>query len=137
LVCSRLEQLLQASVANIASTHLLARRSAVQLSRSTAVRPDLTLITTATQKPWLAIEVISPEDHRIDTVLKKDIYEQAKVPRVWIIDIRYDNIEVYHGTQYGLSLKQILAGKEVLTEKLIAEFQVCAADLFRTAAVRI
>jgi Uma2 family endonuclease len=63
-------------------------------------------------------------------VLKKQIYEAIKVPRLWMIDPRYDNIEVYHGTEYGLMLKGILAGGEVLNEKLLPEFQLTVAELF-------
>jgi hypothetical protein len=38
---------------------------------------------------------------------------------------------VYHISEYGLILKGILAGSEVLSEKLLPEFQVSIADLFR------
>jgi hypothetical protein len=37
---------------------------------------------------------------------------------------------VYHASPYGLSLKDILAGRDVLTEKLLPEFQVSMSDLF-------
>jgi len=30
------------------------------------------------------------------------------------VDPRYDNVEVYHSTEWGLALKGILAGSEVL-----------------------
>ena len=36
-----------------------------------------------------------------------------------MIDPRYDNVEVYHSNEYGLILKGILAGHELLTEKLL------------------
>jgi Uma2 family endonuclease len=68
----------------------------------------------------------------VDTVLKKDIYEAIKLPRLWMIDPRYDNIEVYHASAYGLVLKGILAGREVLTESLLPEFELAVADLFTT-----
>jgi len=73
---------------------------------------------------------VSSDDHRPDTVLKKQIYEELNIPRLWMIDPRYDNVEVYHGSQYGLMLKGILAGKEVLTEQLLPKLQVTIADLF-------
>jgi Uma2 family endonuclease len=75
---------------------------------------------------------VSSEDHQPDTVIKKQVYEDLKLSRLWMIDPRYDNVEVYHGTQYGLMLKEILAGKEVLTEKLLPEFQIAVAELFDT-----
>jgi len=52
------------------------------------------------------------------------------VPRLWMIDPRYDNIEVYHSSEYGLILKSMLAGREVLAEKLLPEFQLNVVDLF-------
>jgi len=45
-----------------------------------------------------------------------------KLPRLWMVDPRYDNVEVYHSNEYGLILKSILAGHELLTEKLLPEF---------------
>jgi Uma2 family endonuclease len=55
-----------------------------------------------------------------------------KLPRLWMIDPRYDNVEVYHSNEYGLILKSILAGHELLTEKLLPEFQLTIEELFRT-----
>jgi Uma2 family endonuclease len=58
------------------------------------------------------------------------IYEETRLPRLWMVDPRYDNVEVYHGTPYGLSLRQMLAGREVLSEKLLPEFEISMSDLF-------
>lgn len=130
LICARLHKWVHAGMANLASTRLLAPRSAVTLSPQTSLRPDLALITTATGKLWLAAEVVSSDDHRTDTVLKKQLYEEARLPRLWMIDPRYDNVEVYHGTPYGLSLKGILGTRETLTEPLLPEFELSIAELF-------
>ena len=130
LICGRLHALVHASVANLTSTHLLAPRSQVQLSPGTTVCPDLALVTRANGKLWLAVEVVNSEDHQSDTVIKKQIYEEARLPRLWMIDPRYDNVELYHGTEYGLMLKGILAGRESLAEKLIPEFHVVVSELF-------
>src|SRR5205814_9608068 len=107
--CIRLHELITASLANIATSRLLPRRSVVQIAAGTLVRPDVALVTVATGKIWLAAEVISSDDHRADTVTKKEIYEELNLPRLWMIDPRYDNVEVYHGSEYGLMLKGILA----------------------------
>lgn len=131
LICARLHQWVCASVANISSTRLLPPRSRVCLSSRHTVCPDLALLALATHKLWLAAEIISSDDHRPDTVIKKQIYEEMKLPRLWMIDPRYDNIEVYHATPYGLSLKGILAGQDILAEKLLPEFQLVTAELFR------
>ena len=69
-------------------------------------------------------------DHRTDTVVKKELYETIRVPRLWMVDPRYDNVEIYHSTEWGLKLQGILAGSEVLTENLIPEFQFVIAALF-------
>jgi len=130
LICSRLHVCMRASIANFAGTRLLSPRSEVALSADTIVCPDLALITVATGKVWLAAEIVNSDDHRADTVVKKQLYEDLKLPRLWMLDPRYDNVEVYHGSQYGLMLKQILAGREILTEKLLPEFHLAIAELF-------
>ena len=130
LICGRLHAAVHASVANLASTRLLAPRSEVKLSSGTLVCPDLALVTQATGKLWLAVEIVNSDDHRPDTVIKKQIYEEIKLPRLWMVDPRYDNVETYHGNEYGLILKAILAGRESLAEKLIPEFHMVIADLF-------
>ena len=129
-ICDRLHAAMTASVANLASARLLAVRDQVQVSRTTALRPDLALVMAATGKLWLAVEVVSTDDHRTDTVIKKQIYEDIRVPRLWMVDPRYDNVEIYHSTEFGLQLKSILAGSELLTENLIPEFQFVIAELF-------
>jgi Uma2 family endonuclease len=130
-ICSKLHGLVAAAVNTVPTTRLLERRSSVQLSSGTEVRPDLALVAAATGKIWLAAEVISSDDHRTDTVMKKQIYEELNIPRLWMIDPRYDNVEVYHGTQYGLMLKGILAGRETLTEQLLPALQVTITELFK------
>jgi Uma2 family endonuclease len=56
-----------------------------------------------------------------------------KLPRLWMVDPRYDNVEIYHGSEYGLRLVEILAHSDVLTEKLLPEFQLPIKDLFSAA----
>jgi hypothetical protein len=133
VICARLHQCVHAGVANLSSTRLLAPRTEVRLAAGTTLCPDLALVTVATGRLWLAAEIVSSDDHRADTVVKKQLYEELKLPRLWMIDPRYDNVEVYHSTQYGLILKGILAGRELLTEKLLPEFQMTIADLFAAA----
>jgi Uma2 family endonuclease len=130
LICGRLHKWVKASVANFAGTRLLAPRSEVRLSFKHTVCPDLALVAAATGKAWLVAEIVSSDDHQPDTVIKKQIYEEMKLPRLWMIDPRYDNVEVYHSNEYGLALKSILAGHELLTEKLLPEFQLTITELF-------
>jgi len=129
-ILERLHREMAASINGIASTQLLPPRSKIQISRTSMLCPDLALVMTATGKLFLAIEIVSRDDHRADTVTKKEIYEQIRVPRLWMVDPRYDNVEIYHSFEFGLQLKGILAGSEVLSEKLIPQFQMAVAELF-------
>ena len=128
--CATLHEKVAAALATVTTTRLLKPRSIVQLTPGTMLRPDLTLVTVATGKPWLVAEVVNSGDHRADTVLKKEIYETCQVPRLWMIDPRYDNVEVYHGSPHGLVLRKMLAGRETLTDSLIPELQLAVAELF-------
>jgi Uma2 family endonuclease len=130
IICDRLHTAVNASVANISTAQLLAPRTRVQVTRATAIRPDLALIMVATQRLFLAVEIIARGDHNADTVVKKEVYEKIRVPRLWMVDPRYDNVEIYHSTEFGLQLKGILAGSEILTEQLLPEFQMVISELF-------
>ncbi len=130
LICSRLHTAMKATVANITSTRLLEPRTTVEMAHDTRLCPDLALVTVANNKLWLAAEIVSSEDHHADTVIKKELYETNNVPRLWMIDPRYGNVEVYHATPYGLALRSILAGREVLSEELLPEFALTMAELF-------
>jgi Uma2 family endonuclease len=130
-ICQRLHVRVAASMKGVTVARLLPPRSMVELARETQVRPDLALVTVATNKLFLAAEVVNSGDHNPDTVIKKSLYEAASLPRLWMVDPRYDNVEVYHGSQHGLALKQILALQEVLSEALLPEFHYVIAELFR------
>ena len=129
-ILGRLFRRVASSVTSLSSTRLLARRTAIQVSPNTLVRPDLALVTVANEKLWLVAEVISSDDHHADTVEKKLLYEELKLPRLWMVDPRYDNVEVYHGTPYGLTLKQVLAHRDTLIEPLLPGFQLPLHELF-------
>lgn len=135
-ICVRLHHCVHASVANLTSTTLLPARTAVRLAPDTVLRPDLALLAIPTKRLWLAVEVVNSDDHAPDTVVKKQIYEEIRLPRLWMIDPRYDNVEVYHASPYGLVLKAILAGSEILSEKLLPEFEITVSELFRTASAQ-
>lgn len=130
LICERLHSCVSKNAAGLATTRLLPRRSVVELAPGTLLRPDLTLVTAATGKAWLIAEVVDPNDHHPDTVMKKGLYEDVRLPRLWMIDPRYDNVEVYHGSPYGLALQQILANRDLLTERLIPQLSLTMGELF-------
>jgi len=129
-ICRRLHNEMAMGINGLATAQLLAPRTRVQVSRTTTLCPDLALLTAASGKLFLAVEIINRDDHRSDTVTKKDIYEQIRVPRLWMVDPRYDNVEIYHSFEFGLKLQGILAGSEVLSDKLIPQFKVVISELF-------
>ncbi len=131
-VCARLHASVTASLATVATARLLAPRTLVQFSAGTMLRPDLTMVTSATGKVWLVAEVIESGDNPRDTVYKKSFYEALNLPRLWMVDPRYNNLEVYHGSRYGLALKGILAGREVLLEQLLPRLSLSMNELFGT-----
>lgn len=130
VICARLHREVAASINGMTTVQLLPPRMKVQISTSSMFCPDLALITTASKKLFLAVEIVNRDDHKADTVTKKEIYEQARVPRLWMVDPRYDNVEVYHSLEFGLQLKGILAGNEVLEDKLLPQFRITIAQLF-------
>ncbi len=130
-ICRRLHERVAQSLTGSAVARLLPQRTMVALSHGVEVRPDLALVTAANSKLLLVAEVVNSGDHHPDTVIKKTIYEENRVPRLWMVDPRYDNVEVYHGGQYGLTLKEILAVRETLSEPLLPAFQYVIAELFK------
>lgn len=129
-ILGRLHRRVASCVTDLGTIRLLPPRSPVQISANTLLRPDLALLALANDKLWFAIEVVSSDDHHADTVEKKTIYEELRLPRLWMVDPRYDNVEVYHGTPHGLTLKQVLAGRELLAEALLPGFQYPVHELF-------
>jgi Uma2 family endonuclease len=129
-ICARLHETLQARLQDSKAARLLPPRTKIQLGAQDAVRPDLALVTAANNRLWLVVEIVSPDDHRVDTVIKKQLYEDMKVPRLWMVDPRYDNVEIYHATDCGQALKGILAGTEALSEPLLPGFHLPIRELF-------
>jgi len=133
LICGRLHAAVREALASNSAARLLAARDVVQISPGSLVRPDLAIVTSATGKPWLAAEIVDSHDHQTDTVRKKELYENVRLPRLWMVDPRYDNLEVYHGGPHGLALAGILAGDEVLKEQLLPALTLKIRDLFAAA----
>jgi Uma2 family endonuclease len=131
LICRRLHsRIAEALAPSKGIARLLTVRSEITFSEDAVVCPDLTLVTVANNKPFLVAEIINSGDHSPDTVIKKSIYEEFKLPRLWMVDPRYDNVEIYHGGPYGLVLKDILAVRDVLAEPLLPGFEYLISDLF-------
>ncbi|MBI3878358.1 MAG: Uma2 family endonuclease [Verrucomicrobia bacterium] len=131
-ICSRLHAHVAAAIGQLTACKLLPPRTEITLDDGSKVCPDLTLVTAAVARVLLVAEVIQAGDHSNDTVVKKQLYEILRVPRLWMVDPRYDNVEVYHGTPHGLALRCILAGREQLTEELLPQLRCVIAELFGT-----
>ena len=127
-ICSRLHR--EIGKCLTAALRLLPAREVVQVRPGTLIRPDISLIDVQTGKLWLAVEVVNSEDHRPDTVVKKALYEEIGLPRLWMVDPRYNNVEVYATAEFGLTLKAILASDEFLKEDGLPMFEMRIAELF-------
>ena len=130
IIAGRLHALVSRSAATLSTARMLPRRSVIEICPGTLLRPDLALVSASTGKPWLIAEVVDKVDHHPDTVLKKDIYHHVRLPRLWMVDPRYDNVEVYHASPYGLSLHCVLAHRDALTEALLPDLHLAMTELF-------
>lgn len=130
LVCMRLYEQFNLAIKPETPVRVLPIRGQIRYGSNTVLRPDITLVTTAGSKIWLIVEVIDPDDHHTDTVIKKSLYEDKKLPRLWMVDIRYQNVEIYHLTAYGFSLQRMFANREVLTDIALPGFELPVYKLF-------
>ena len=77
--------------------------------------------------PDLAVDVLSPSDSTSEVVAKLEMYREAGVPLIWVVDPEKATITVIASGQPVTVLKQgdILSGGDVLTG-----FSVPVADIF-------
>jgi Uma2 family endonuclease len=117
---------------------LLPPRSGLRLSDNLTLRPDLSIIRVppAAEEPgvapqlYLVAEVLQPGDHHFDTVVKKQVWADLRLPRLWMIDPRYLNVEVYGCGEYGFTLLNILANRDELTDPFLRRLSCPMRDLF-------
>ena len=130
ILCDRLHAWVSAHLPANSALRLLPRRTSVTLRPNVEICPDLTLVRGATSRLYLAAEVLQPGDHHLDTVLKKQLYSDSRVPRLWIVDSRYQNTEVYGSGKLGFRLETILAGHEMLADIALPGLAAPMHDLF-------
>ena len=130
LQCDRLHAWVSAHLPANSAFKLLPRRTPVTLRPGTDICPDLALVRRADSQLYLAAEVLQPGDHHPDTVLKKQIYSDCRAPRLWIVDSRYQNVEVYGTTAIGFRLESILASNHSLADAALSGASLAVADLF-------
>ncbi|MET0262712.1 MAG: Uma2 family endonuclease [Rariglobus sp.] len=129
-LCERLHAWFTAHLPANSAFKLLPRRASLPLRTGTNVCPDLALVRRDTGQLYLAIEVLQPGDHHPDTVLKKQVYSDCRTPRLWIVDSRYQNVEIYATGPAGFRLESILASHEKLPESVLGGATYLVADLF-------
>ncbi|MCD6337910.1 MAG: Uma2 family endonuclease [Verrucomicrobia bacterium] len=130
-VCGRLHALVAKALAAPVGQELrlLPPRSMIELRAGTMLRPDMAVVN-AEGKTLLVAEVIYPGDHQPDTVVKKAAYEESEVERLWMVDLRYNCVEVYERGPYGLALRRSLAGMDLLSEEFLPALELRIAELF-------
>lgn len=129
-ICMRLHAAVAAYLPLNSALRLLPPRTMVEVNMRNALRPDLAIIHAASRRLWLAAEIIDPHDHRVDTVAKKTVYHEVRIPRLWIVDPRYNNVEVYRRGGFGLRLEQILSVDERLSEAHVCGMNLSLGLLF-------
>ncbi len=124
LLVSRLHRLVAGCLPLNSTLRLHPPQTGLILTDRVTLRPDLTLLR-ARRSPgadaviydaYLVAEVLQPGDHHLDTVVKKQIYADHRLPRLWMVDPRYLNVEIYAAGEYGFSLLDILANQHALTD---------------------
>ena len=137
VLVARLHQLVVRSLPLNSTLRLLAPRSELKLNDQSVLRPDLAIVGTGTQiggtqrvQLYLVAEVLQPGDHHIDTVDKKQMWSDGCLPRLWMIDPRYLNVEVYGCNETGFTLLQILANHHALTDPRLPGFNYSMPELF-------
>lgn len=130
LLCARLHAWVASVLPANSALRLLPRRTALTLRAGTEVCPDLALVRRDSAQLYLAAEVLQPGDHHPDTVLKKQLYSDCRIPRLWIVDSRYQNVEVYATGAVGFRLESILATNESLSDDALRGGVYPLADIF-------
>jgi Uma2 family endonuclease len=130
LLCNRLHAWVRAALPANSTLELLPRRTVLELDANNHLCPDLALRQKASGQLYLVAEVLQPGDHHRDTVVKKELYLAQRVPRCWIVDSRYHNVEVYGTGEYGFRLEGILAGQDRLIDPALPELSRTMDELF-------
>ncbi|MFA6959872.1 MAG: Uma2 family endonuclease [Opitutaceae bacterium] len=130
LLCDRLHAWVASHLPPNSVLTLLPRRTTLKLRPGTDICPDLALVRRDDTRLYLAVEVLQPGDHHTDTVLKKQLYSDCRAPRLWIVDSRYQNVEIYATGAAGFRPESIRAAHEMLTEPALGNIPYPVADIF-------
>jgi Uma2 family endonuclease len=113
----------------------------VCLSGDTAVQPDLVFISSERLEmiqenfiagaPDFVVEILSPSTAAHDRATKLNLYAEAGVPWVWLMDPLARMVEILklQGNKY--LVHSIFAGKQTLTSSLFPGWEMALDELFR------
>ena len=134
---TRLHTLVARSLPLNSTLKLLGPRAELELDGLSVLRPDLAIVqmrpmVDGSQRVqlYLVAEVLQAGDHHVDTVAKKQIWSEGMLPRLWIVDPRYFNVEVYGAGEHGFTLREILANHHSLTDPHLPGFCPTMPELF-------
>jgi Uma2 family endonuclease len=80
--------------------------------------------------PDMVCEIVSPSSYRMDTDIKKAIYEKYGVPEYWIVIPELKIFEVFTIEEGKYKLYSYVEGDGVATSKVIKGLQVNIKDVF-------
>ncbi len=97
-------------------------------------RPDLDV--RLPRVPELCVEVRSPSTWRYDVGRKRAVYEQARLPELWLVDTKAETVLVFRRTAPSAAIFDValeLGRDETLTSPQLEGFGLPLAELFREA----
>jgi Uma2 family endonuclease len=135
LLVGRLHALVGACLPANSTLKILPPRSRLQLYDDCVLCPDLAVIRTdptlsGSASLYLVAEVLLAGDHHTDTFIKKQIWSELRLPRLWMVDPRYLNVEVYGLGEYGFTLVDILAHHHPLSDPHLPGLRCTMDELF-------
>jgi len=137
ILVARLHALVAKSLPLNSTLRLLGPRAELELDGHSVLRPDLAIVQmrptvdgSRRVQLYLVAEVLQPGDHHVDTVAKKQIWSDGLLPRLWIVDPRYFNVEIYGRGDHGFTLLEILANHLPLTDPYLPGFRLSMPELF-------
>jgi Uma2 family endonuclease len=137
LLVDRLHRLVGNNLPANSRLKLLAPRTEIDLGEAGRLQPDLCLVRAngaesgrTAERLYLVAEVLLPGDHHVDTVIKKQLWADIRLPRLWMVDPRYLNVEIYASTEFGFTLLDILANRHPLTDPSLPGLNCPMRELF-------
>ena len=109
-----------------------------QPTRTRSLQPDLLVVSrddpgdgAVTTPLALAVEVLSPSSRSIDSVLKRELYEQAGVTQYWLVDPEQPSLTVWTRDGDGFGAPRTTAGDQQLVLEAPLSVVVVPSDLVR------